>query len=77
MSPSGAPAPSPALVFAIPAYEQLADDVAAASGLMRGKLERSEFPDGEHYLRVCDEVLNRDTVIVGGTISDKATLEIY
>jgi len=77
MMPSGPQATSQALVFAIPSYEELADSVAVAANLMRGNLERSEFPDGEHYLRVCDEVLNRDAVIVGGTISDKATLEIY
>jgi ribose-phosphate pyrophosphokinase len=65
------------LIFSIPSYEPLADELASAANISRGKLERSEFPDGEHYLRVCSDVLNHDAVIVGGTISDKATLEIY
>jgi ribose-phosphate pyrophosphokinase len=65
------------MIFAIPTYEPLADEIARLTNTPRGLLERSEFPDGEHYLRVCSEVRNESAVIVGGTISDKATLEIY
>src|SRR4051794_4502359 len=65
------------MIFSIPTYEPLADEIARLTNTARGVLERSEFPDGEHYLRVCSEVLNERAVIVGGTISDKATLEIY
>jgi len=65
------------LIFSIPSYEPLAEELARMTACTRGDVERSEFPDGEHYLRVCSEVLNQHVVIVGGTISDKATLEIY
>jgi ribose-phosphate pyrophosphokinase len=65
------------LIFSIPSYEPLAEEVARLTGCARGEVERSEFPDGEHYLRVCSEVLNQHVVIVGGTVSDQATLGIY
>lgn len=43
----------------------------------RGGVERSNFPDGEHYLRVTTNVLDKHVVAIGGTISDTATLELY
>src|SRR4051812_148848 len=65
------------LIFATSSYDYLAGELARRTNLALGVLERSEFPDGEHYLRVCSEVLNQHAILVGRTISDKATLEIY
>jgi ribose-phosphate pyrophosphokinase len=42
-----------------------------------GAIERKRFPDGEHYLRLVDDVNDRHVVLVGGTIDDAATLELY
>ncbi len=42
-----------------------------------GKVEVNVFPDGERYQRVLAEVDNRDVILVGGTISDSSTLELY
>lgn len=67
----------PSLVFSIREYDYLAEELAGIAALERGELERSVFPDGEHYLRLRSEVNDRDVVVVGGTISDEATLEIY
>ena len=39
--------------------------------------ETSLFPDGERYQRVLDSVHNTDVVLVGGTISDEDTLELF
>ena len=66
-----------ALVFAIEPYDELADDIAAAAAASRGRVTRERFPDGEHYLRVEDEVNDRDVVLVGGTFDHDATLELY
>jgi ribose-phosphate pyrophosphokinase len=66
-----------AIVFATKDYGYFADALAAAGALERGVLERSDFPDGEHYLRVCSPVNDRHVVVVGGSISDAALLEIY
>ena len=65
------------MIFSIREYDYLADELARIAALPRGELQRSIFPDGEHYLRVRSEVIDRHVVVVGGTISDEATLEIY
>jgi ribose-phosphate pyrophosphokinase len=69
---SGAP-----LLFSIAAYDYFADALAAQHSCERGELERGLFPDGEHYMRVCTDVNDRDVVVVAGTIDDGATLELY
>ncbi|HVE72235.1 MAG TPA: ribose-phosphate diphosphokinase [Thermoanaerobaculia bacterium] len=61
------------LVFAIDRYE----DLAGSLGAETGRITRRLFPDGEHYLRVEDEVNDRDVVLVGGTVDHDATLELY
>jgi ribose-phosphate pyrophosphokinase len=65
------------LVFSIAAYEYMAESLAGFGGHDRGEVERSIFPDGEHYLRVVSNVLDANAVVIGGTISDAATLELY
>lgn len=67
----------PALVFYTPDYAGLAELVAARAGFDMGEVERREFPDGEHYRRIRTPVAGRDVVILGGTVSDRDTLEIY
>lgn len=67
----------PALVFSTPDYSGLAELVAARAGFELGRIERREFPDGEHYRRIGTPVGGRDVVILGGTVSDQDTLEIY
>lgn len=66
-----------ALVLSIAAYDAFADDLSRALQFDRGTVERKRFPDGERYLRLADEVNDRDVVLVGGTIHDEATLELY
>lgn len=65
------------LVFSIAGYDYMADALVRAGAVERGMVERSNFPDGEHYLRVDSNVLDRHVVAIGGTISDAATLELY
>jgi ribose-phosphate pyrophosphokinase len=65
------------VLFSIPDYDYLALELAPLAGAERGVLERSRFPDGERYLRVVNDVNDRDVIVVGGTISDEATLEVY
>jgi ribose-phosphate pyrophosphokinase len=69
--------PQPATIFGTTAYDYLADAIARAGGLARGEVERREFPDGERYYRLQTAVEDHDVVLVGGTISDRDTLEIY
>jgi len=65
------------IVFSTAGYDYFADELASAGSFARGSVERSLFPDGEHYLRVATDVLDRDVIVAGGTISDVATLELY
>jgi len=68
--------PAP-LVFSIAAYDALADAIAHAGNWPRGKVERQRFPDGERYQRVETDPADRDIILVGGTVDDTATLELY
>jgi ribose-phosphate pyrophosphokinase len=65
------------LVFAIEAYGYLAREIADGGGWQLGTIERRRFPDGEHYLRIETDAADRDVILVGGTVDDAATLELY
>jgi ribose-phosphate pyrophosphokinase len=53
------------------------DAIAAACGAQVGTIETKAFPDGERYMRVDTDVDGCDVALVGGTISDEDTLELY
>jgi ribose-phosphate pyrophosphokinase len=65
------------LVFSTASYGYLGRDIASASGWELGAVRRRTFPDGEHYLRIETDPTDRDVVLVGGTIDDANTLELY
>jgi ribose-phosphate pyrophosphokinase len=52
-------------------------DALIGEGRARGNVERTDFPDGERLLRIVENVDDRDCVVVGGTIDDAATLELF
>jgi len=65
------------VVFGIRSYAAIAVQVAELTKGKLGEVDVREFPDGERYQRIVTNVSDKDVVLVGGTISDKATLEIY
>jgi ribose-phosphate pyrophosphokinase len=65
------------LLFAIKDYEYLAEKVLACGTFEKGELVVNHFTDGERYQRILTPVENRDVVIIGGTVTDQATLELY
>jgi len=65
------------IVFSTQTYDYLGRAVAAETGWEFGQIARKTFPDGEHYLRIDSDPADRDVVLVGGTIDDAATLELY
>jgi len=65
------------ILFAIKEYEYLAAKLLACGDFDKGELEVSHFTDGERYQRIVCHIENRDVVLVGGTVSDEATLELY
>jgi ribose-phosphate pyrophosphokinase len=65
------------LVFSTAAYEYLARALVDLGEWQLGQVTRKLFPDGEHYQRLDTDCADRDVVLVGGTISDRDTLELY
>lgn len=43
----------------------------------KGKLERKIFPDGESYYRILSKVQSKEAVLIGGTVSENDTMELY
>ncbi len=64
-------------VFSIQAYQDLGDRIAHLGGWSRGSVEVEQFPDGERYQRVLTSVVGQQVVLVGGTINDSCTLELF
>ena len=65
------------IVFSTQAYDYLGRALADATSWELGAVARKTFPDGEHYLRIDTDPADRDVVLVGGTIDDASTLELY
>jgi ribose-phosphate pyrophosphokinase len=65
------------LLFNISDYEYLAERVLASGLFEKGELEVSHFTDGERYQRLICNIEDRDVILLGGTVSDQATLELY
>lgn len=68
---------SPGLVFSIGGFAPFADRLAALGGWPRGAVETRHFPDGERYQRILSDPAGQKTILVGGTIGDAETLELY
>lgn len=69
--------PRPSLIFSTLRYAYMADQLRELSGFGEGEVERNEFPDGEHYRRIASDVAGKDVVLLGGTVNDADTLELY
>jgi ribose-phosphate pyrophosphokinase len=65
------------IVFCIPSYKYLQEEVLQLGEFERGEIEMKLFPDGERYHRIMNAVNGREIVLIGGTASDTDTLEIY
>lgn len=67
----------PSLLFATRAYAYLAAEMCRLGRLEAGEVERKFFPDGERYQRIVTRCAGREVAVVGGTISDADTIELY
>ncbi|MFL5444509.1 MAG: ribose-phosphate pyrophosphokinase-like domain-containing protein, partial [Myxococcales bacterium] len=65
------------LIFTTRAYGDLGDRIARLAGVDRGEVETKLFADGERYLRLRTEVEGAGAVVLGGTVSEADTLELY
>ncbi|MET6999719.1 ribose-phosphate diphosphokinase [Chitinophaga defluvii] len=67
------------IIFATQRYQYLKDRILSISvpSWENGVIEIRDFPDGEHYHRIRSNVSNKEVVLIGGTIDDKETLELF
>lgn len=65
------------IIFATTSYKYLLTKILAIHPIEEGEVEVKIFPDGERYQRIKSEVAERDVIIIGGTHSESATLELY
>ena len=63
--------------FSTQAYEYLLNEMCDRQPVIKGEILRNIFPDGELYMRVLTDVEDKDIVLIGGTISDTNTMELY
>lgn len=65
------------LMFVTTAYDYAESRYLAAGKFDRGRVEQKEFPDGEIYRRIVEDVWGRHVVLLGGTPRDADWLEVY
>ncbi len=65
------------IFFNIEGYELLSQKICQGLKGTSGELEIKTFPNKEKYTRIITPVRNLDVVLVGGTIDDSATLQIF
>lgn len=66
-------------LFTTSAYEDFGQRLSRSPALDLFRVERKRFGDGERYQRIrrSAELVGRHVALIGGTIDDTATLELY
>jgi ribose-phosphate pyrophosphokinase len=67
----------PLLVFSTANYAYMRQKLCLEGAFEEGLVESRIFPDGERYQRLLHNPDARRVVLIGGTISDADTLELY
>lgn len=65
------------LLFSTSDYKSLAKKLLDITPFEAGVVESSFFSDGEHYQRIVSEVEDREVILLGGTVNESATLELF
>lgn len=67
------------ILFATQRYQYLKARILAIAPAdwEDGDITIRDFPDGEHYHRITSNVSGKEVVLIGGTIDDKETLELF
>lgn len=67
------------ILFATQRYQYMKERILAIAPAdwEDGKITIRDFPDGEHYHRITSNVSGKEVVLIGGTIDDKETLELF
>ncbi len=67
------------ILFCTQRYQYLKERILAIApeGWENGEMVIRDFPDGEHYHRITSNVSGKEAVLIGGTIDDRETLELF
>jgi ribose-phosphate pyrophosphokinase len=65
------------ILFSTESYNYLQDEILAISDWECGDICSKNFPDGEIYHRIITDVAGKDVVLIGGTIDDANTMELF
>ena len=65
------------MMFSTQSYAAMAARVAQLARVALGEVETRVFADGERYLRLRSDPRGTDATVLGGTVSDADTLELY
>jgi ribose-phosphate pyrophosphokinase len=65
------------LLYATKSYGYFRDELATFLSAEAGRVETKAFADGEIYHRIVDNVVGREVALVGGSISEAETLELF
>ncbi|MCA1828359.1 MAG: ribose-phosphate diphosphokinase, partial [Myxococcales bacterium] len=68
------------ILYTTRSYLRLASEIRGHNTQLRlesGEVDAKLFPDGERYLRLQTDPAGQDAVVLGGTISESDTLELY
>jgi ribose-phosphate pyrophosphokinase len=65
------------LLLATATYQSLSDDLCGLGAAEAGQRVVEVFPDGERYIRIDTPLDGRDVLVLGGTVSDTDTLELF
>jgi ribose-phosphate pyrophosphokinase len=66
-----------AVIFATEDYQEVGRRMSLLMDCPMGELEQYRFPDGEPYIRICTDVLDREVVLIGGSHTDTTTLQSF
>lgn len=65
------------ILFSTKQYQYLKNELLENSIFKDGEIERNEFPDGEIYHRIVTNLHGQEVVLLGGTLDDANTMELY
>ncbi|MFQ3214840.1 MAG: ribose-phosphate pyrophosphokinase [Marivirga sp.] len=65
------------LLFSISSYKYLQEELLTLGSYEEGKVHTELFSDGERYQKILTSTAGRDVILLGGTINESTTLELY
>ncbi|MCI5055454.1 MAG: ribose-phosphate diphosphokinase [Flavobacteriales bacterium] len=65
------------ILFTTKSYDYLGKAITNFNDIREGKISTKTFGDGEKYHKLETNVEGQETVLIGGTIDDSETLELY